>query len=122
MKVTNGGSLPNETEVPVSLTERAALQVKKIIGEEEIPSNHYLRIAVKGGGCSGLSYSLGFDERTDNDEFYSTHGLDIIVDKRHILYLSGISIDFHDGLDARGFVFNNPNATSTCGCGTSFSA
>ncbi len=122
MKVTNGGSLPKETEVPVSLTERAAMQVKKIIGEEEIPPNHYLRIAVKGGGCSGLSYSLGFDERTDNDEFYSTHGLDVIVDKRHILYLSGISIDFHDGLDARGFVFNNPNATSTCGCGTSFSA
>ncbi len=122
MEVTNGSSSPTETEIPVSLTERAARQVKKIIEEEKIPSDHILRIAVKGGGCSGLSYSLGFDGRTDNDEYYTTRGVDVIVDKRHILYLSGISVDFHDGLDARGFVFNNPNATSTCGCGTSFSA
>lgn len=122
MEVTNGSSSPTETEIPVTLTERAARQVKKIIEEEEIPSGHILRIAVKGGGCSGLSYSLGFDQRTDNDEYYTILGVDVIVDKRHILYLSGISIDFHDGLDARGFVFNNPNATSTCGCGTSFSA
>ncbi len=111
-----------ETVIPVSLTERAARQVKRILGEEQIPSSHFLRIAVKGGGCSGLSYSLGFDERTENDQFYTSNGVEMIVDKRHILYLSGISIDFHDGLDARGFVFNNPNATSTCGCGTSFSA
>jgi iron-sulfur cluster assembly protein len=122
METTNGNSLHEGTEVPVSLTERAALQVKKIMEEERIPSGHYLRIAVKGGGCSGLSYSLGFDERTGNDDFYTTQNIEVIVDKRHILYLSGISIDFHDGLDARGFVFNNPNATSTCGCGTSFSA
>ncbi|TVQ69925.1 MAG: iron-sulfur cluster assembly accessory protein [Balneolaceae bacterium] len=122
MEVTNGSSSPPKTEIPVSLTERAARQIKKIIEEEELPSGHILRIAVKGGGCSGLSYSLGFDERTDNDEYYTTQGVDVIVDKRHILYLSGISVDFHDGLDARGFVFNNPNATSTCGCGTSFSA
>jgi len=122
MEATNGSSSPAETNVPVSLTERAARQIKKIVDDEEIPSGHILRIAVKGGGCSGLSYSLGFDQRTDNDEYYTILGVDVIVDKRHILYLSGISIDFHDGLDARGFVFNNPNATSTCGCGTSFSA
>ncbi len=122
MEATNGNSPPTETEVPVTLTERAARQIKKIIEEDEIPSGHILRIAVKGGGCSGLSYTLGFDERTENDEHYTTQGVNVIVDKRHILYLSGISIDFHDGLDARGFVFNNPNATSTCGCGTSFSA
>jgi iron-sulfur cluster assembly protein len=122
MNEANGDSHPTETGIPVSLTERAARQVKRILGEEQIPSHHFLRIAVKGGGCSGLSYSLGFDERTENDECYTTNGIEVIVDKRHILYLSGISIDFHDGLDARGFVFNNPNATSTCGCGTSFSA
>ena len=122
MDFTNGASLPNETIAPVSLTERAARQVQRIIKDEQIPSHHYLRVAVKGGGCSGLSYSLGFDERNENDEVHSTNGMNIIVDKRHILYLSGISIDFHDGLDARGFVFNNPNAASTCGCGSSFSA
>jgi len=111
-----------DTKAPVELTERAAKQVIKIIEEDQIPQHHYLRIAVKGGGCSGLSYSLGFDERNDGDQLFTTNGIEVIVDKRHILYLSGISIDFHDGLDARGFVFNNPNATSTCGCGTSFSA
>ncbi len=122
MDFSNGTSHTNQTTAPVSLTERAARQVQRIIGDESIPSHHYLRVAVKGGGCSGLSYSLGFDERNDNDEIYTTNGVDLIVDKRHILYLSGISIDFHDGLDARGFVFNNPNASSTCGCGSSFSA
>ncbi len=122
MEATNSNRLPDGSQVPVSLTERAARQVKRIIEEEKIPPGQFLRIAVKGGGCSGLSYSLGFDERSGDDEFYTTQNVEVIVDKRHILYLSGISIDFHDGLDARGFVFNNPNATSTCGCGTSFSA
>lgn len=122
METTTGNTRSAGTIAPVSLTERAARQVKRIVEEEGIPSGQYLRIAVKGGGCSGLSYSLGFDERTDNDECYATQNVEVIVDKRHILYLGGISVDFHDGLDARGFVFNNPNATSTCGCGTSFSA
>ena len=109
-------------KTPVVLTERASRQVKKIMDEGQIPAHHFLRVAVKGGGCSGLSYSLGFDDRTDSDELFESENIEVIVDKRHILYLDGISIDFHDGLDARGFVFNNPNATSTCGCGTSFSA
>lgn len=118
----NNVNATQETAVPVTLTERAAGQVKKIIKDEAIPEQQYLRVAVKGGGCSGLSYSLGFDEPTDSDEFFTTNDVEVIVDKQHVIYLSGISIDFHDGLDARGFVFNNPNATSTCGCGTSFSA
>ncbi len=122
MDLVQSVNLTEETKNPIALTDRAARQVRKIIDGEPIPSHHYLRVAVKGGGCSGLSYSLGFDERTDNDELFETEDIEVIVDKRHILYLSGISIDFHDGLDARGFVFNNPNATSTCGCGTSFSA
>lgn len=107
---------------PVALTERAAKQIKNIIKNDSVPEHHYLRIAVKGGGCSGLSYSIGFEEVTDNDVLFITNGVEVIVDKHHNHYLEGISIDFHDGLDARGFVFNNPNATSTCGCGTSFSA
>ncbi len=122
MDVVNNLDYKEETETPVVLTERAARQVNKIVKDEEIPGHHYLRIAVKGGGCSGLSYALGFDECTDSDKHFTTNGVEVIVDKRHVLYLSGITIDFHDGLDARGFVFNNPNATSTCGCGTSFSA
>lgn len=111
-----------DKQSPVNLTQRAARQVRKIIEEEHIPEDHLLRIAVEGGGCSGLSYALGFDKKTSDDEQYVTESVQVIIDKRHLLYLSGISIDFSDGLDARGFVFNNPNATSTCGCGTSFSA
>lgn len=122
MNFSNDPITSTQQESPVALTKRAARQVRKITEEESIPENQFLRIAVKGGGCSGLSYSLGFDEQTDDDQQFVTEGVEVIVDKRHILYLSGISIDFHDGLDARGFVFNNPNATSTCGCGTSFSA
>lgn len=122
MNPANDANITQEKQPPVVLTDRAAQQVQKIIREEEIPEHQQLRIAVKGGGCSGLSYALGFDESNENDEHFTTNGVDVIVDKRHILYLSGISVDFHDGLDARGFVFNNPNATSTCGCGTSFSA
>ncbi|MEX1135707.1 MAG: iron-sulfur cluster assembly accessory protein [Balneolales bacterium] len=106
----------------VNLTDRAAQQVKKVIIEDKLPDDQYLRIGVKGGGCAGMSYALGFDNKTDQDEILKTHEIQVIVDKRHILYLSGIVIDFHDGLDARGFVFENPNASSTCGCGTSFSA
>ncbi|MEX0681634.1 MAG: iron-sulfur cluster assembly accessory protein [Balneolales bacterium] len=122
MDLTNEINTGRETKAPVNLTKRACRQVKKIIKEEQIPEQHNLRIAIKGGGCSGLSYSLGFDHQTEDDEIFSIEGVNIIVDKRHLLYLSGISIDFYDGLDARGFVFDNPNATSTCGCGTSFSA
>lgn len=107
---------------PVYLTDRAARQVKKIISEDKLPDDQLLRIGVKGGGCAGMSYALGFDNKTGEDEIIESQGLQVIVDKRHILYLSGIVIDFHDGLDARGFVFENPNASSTCGCGTSFSA
>lgn len=113
---------PPSAEPPVTLSERAARQVQKIRVDESIANDQFLRIAVKGGGCSGLSYNLGFDTATSNDHRFHVHDVEIIVDKRHLLYLEGICVDFHDGLDARGFVFNNPNATSTCGCGTSFSA
>ncbi|MEX0778547.1 MAG: iron-sulfur cluster assembly accessory protein [Balneolales bacterium] len=109
-------------ESAVNLTERAAQQVRKIITEDKLPDDQYLRIGVKGGGCAGMSYALGFDKKNDEDEIIEDHGIQVIVDKRHIMYLSGILVDFHDGLDARGFVFENPNASSTCGCGTSFSA
>lgn len=79
-----------------------------------------LRIGVKGGGCSGLSYVLGFDEKGENDAIYEVDGISFIMDRSHELYLAGMQIDYENGLNNRGFAFNNPNASSTCGCGTSF--
>tara|TARA_R100001143_G_scaffold63579_2_gene72385 strand:+ start:18483 stop:18911 length:429 start_codon:yes stop_codon:yes gene_type:complete len=106
--------------VPVSLTNRAAKQIRKIRESEDLDEGLYLRVAVEGGGCSGLSYKLGFDIRTDEDELFHSQELDIIVDPKHLMYLDGIEIDYPDGLDARGFTFDNPNASESCGCGSSF--
>lgn len=105
---------------PVQLTERAARQVRKILSEEELAEDLYLRVAVEGGGCSGLSYKLGLDHKTEDDTVIESQGLEIIVDSKHMMYLEGIAIDYPDGLDARGFTFDNPNASETCGCGSSF--
>ena len=104
----------------VQLTERAAKQVRKIKQNENLDDELYLRVAVEGGGCSGLSYKLGFDIRTDEDELVDTQGLEVIVKPDHMLYLDGVVIDYPDGLDARGFTFENPNASEACGCGSSF--
>jgi len=104
----------------VSLTPRAAEQVKKIITDEELDEELYLRIAVEGGGCSGLSYKLGLDHKSEEDRIIESQGIEIIVNPRHMMYLEGIEIDYPDGLDARGFTFDNPNATESCGCGSSF--
>ena len=103
--------------LPVTLSTSAILQLQKLQGQETIKT---LRIGVKGGGCSGMTYVLSFDTATEFDEHYVFENLDIIMDKRHLLYLMNMHIDFQDGLNSRGFTFQNPNATSTCGCGTSF--
>lgn len=105
---------------PVRLTERAARQIRKIKEKENLDEHLYLRVAVEGGGCSGLSYKLGFDIRTDEDEIVKSQGMEIVVDPKHMMYLQGIEIDYPDGLDARGFTFDNPNASESCGCGSSF--
>lgn len=107
-------------ENPIILTERAAKQIRKIRENEDLDPELYLRVAVEGGGCSGLSYKLGFDIKTDDDNIYDSTGLEVIVDPKHIIYLNGITIDYPDGLDARGFTFENPNASEACGCGSSF--
>ena len=112
----------NQNGEVVGLTARAIHQIGKIRVEESIPDDNYLRIGVKGGGCSGMSYTLGFDHKTEHDLEYAIGDVKVIVDKRHALYLEGTAVDFKDGLDARGFIFMNPVATSTCGCGSSFSA
>lgn len=104
----------------VKLTERAAKQVRKIKADEHLDDELHLRVAVEGGGCSGLSYKLGFDIRTDEDEVVDTQGLEVIIKPDHMMYLDGVVIDYPDGLDARGFTFDNPNASEACGCGSSF--
>lgn len=104
----------------VKLTERAAKQVRKIKQDENLDDELYLRVAVEGGGCSGLSYKLGFDIRTDQDEVVETQGMKVVIKPDHLMYLGGVVIDYPDGLDARGFTFENPNASEACGCGSSF--
>ena len=108
--------------IPISLTDGAVDALKKIIRSENIPSDHGLRVGVKGGGCSGFSYILGFDEPQENDEVFEVKGITVFMQKSHAIYLIGMEIDWVEGLNNRGFSFNNPNATDTCGCGTSFSA
>lgn len=107
---------------PITLTAGALAEVKNIMQEKNVPAEYGLRVGVQGGGCSGMSYLLGFDKVKDSDEVYHLEGVNLIMDKKHAMYVLGMQVDFQDGLNARGFVFNNPTATSTCGCGSSFSA
>lgn len=106
----------------VMLTERAAKEVKTILEQQEMnPDATYLRVGVKGGGCSGFSYLLDLTEtQKETDEVFEQHGIKLIVDPKSLLYLNGTVIDFRDEIMGRGFVFQNPNATTTCGCGSSF--
>lgn len=107
---------------PVSITPSAIQQLTRIREEQHVADDHGLRIGVKGGGCSGFSYVLGFDLQKENDQVYDIGGLKVFMQKAHLIYLMGMEIDWHEGLNNRGFVFNNPNAEDTCGCGSSFSA
>lgn len=110
------------TETPVKLTVGALHQLRAIQAEQNIPETHGLRVGVKGGGCSGFSYILGFDEEKENDQVFFVDDLKVLMQKSHGIYLLGMEIDFVDGLNNRGFSFSNPNASDTCGCGTSFSS
>lgn len=110
------------TTAPIMLTEGAVEQLNSIRLSENIPADYCLRVGVKGGGCSGFSYVLGFDLPRDNDDTFDINGIRVVMNKAHAIYLLGMEVDFLSGLENRGFTFNNPNATSTCGCGTSFSA
>jgi len=105
---------------PVILTQGAIAQVKKVITQDGFDATQMLRVGVKGGGCSGMTYILGFDHKQENDYEFEIEDISCIMNKAHDIYLSGMQVDWQDGLNNRGFVFKNPNASTTCGCGTSF--
>jgi iron-sulfur cluster assembly protein len=105
---------------PVQFTPGARKELTRLMNEPGFDTTKFLRIGVKGGGCSGMSYVLGFDDKEAADETYEIEGLRFIMNKSHSLYLMGMEIEWQDGLNARGFSFSNPNASKTCGCGTSF--
>lgn len=113
-----------ETIHGILLTETAAREIKTIIQQQELDAAKVrLRVGVKGGGCSGFSYVLDLTEtQKDSDEEFEQHGVKIVCDPKSLLYLNGTQIDFKDEIMGRGFVFQNPNATSSCGCGSSFTA
>ena len=106
----------------IELTESAADEVKQICTKEKLElENVYLRLGVKGGGCSGFNYLLDLTEDTVEDDWaFDQHGISVVCDQKSYLYLNGASIDFKREMMASGFVFNNPNANTTCGCGSSF--
>lgn len=108
----------------VIISEKAASEIQRVMSDQKHPDNTVLRIGVAGGGCSGYQYSLGFDTQTDpaKDHINEQHGVTVAVDKRSFLFLDGTTVDFYEGLDKRGFTFDNPNAVKSCGCGSSFSA
>jgi iron-sulfur cluster assembly accessory protein len=111
----------------ITVTEKAASEVKRIIHEQlngdGTEKKIYLRVSVKGGGCSGFQNKLDLDEKINEktDEVYEFHGVPIVVDKRSLMYLADAEVDFHDDLNRRGFSVSNPNAKGTCGCGSSYS-
>ncbi len=105
-----------------TLTDKAKLQLDKLMLEANCNSEHFLRVSVKGGGCSGLSYDLDFDNQLQEGDYEDNdQNLKLVIDKKSMLYLLGTELDFSDGLNGKGFQFVNPNASRTCGCGESFS-
>lgn len=113
-------SFDTVTTAPVTFTENAVKELKKLMDQQELSADTGVRVGVKGGGCSGMTYVLGFDMKQEGDEEFNYQGIPMFMNKSHALYLIGMEVDYQDGLNARGFTFKNPNATATCGCGTSF--
>jgi len=117
---------PTAVAVPIMhdeirLTEKAVAQVRRLMAQENIPETHGLRVSVKGGGCSGLSYVLGFDaDPKETDKVMEMYGMRVFLDPKSLFHISGTVLDFSDGLNGKGFIFQNPKAARTCGCGSSF--
>lgn len=112
-----------ETIASISVTDKAAREVRRVMEEKQLGDESGLRLGVKGGGCSGFSYVMNLEPRpARGDEIFESAGLRLFVDPKSYLYLEGTEVDFNDDLNARGFVFKNPNSSGSCGCGASFSA
>ncbi len=106
----------------VAISDRAVAEVRRIIADQSLPENTALRVGVKGGGCSGFSYTLGFDDSVNEvDQINEVDGVKVVCDPKSFLYLNGTMVDFEESLMGRGFKFTNPNAAKSCGCGESFS-
>ncbi len=106
---------------PVNFTEGAVKELLKLKSQQEFTDEFGLRVGVEGGGCAGMNYVLGFDQKKEGDQEFLIDGIKVYMHKAHQMYLLGMQVDWQDGLNSRGFTFSNPNAESTCGCGTSFS-
>jgi iron-sulfur cluster assembly protein len=108
----------------IKITQKAVSEIKRIQSNDPTAGGAMLRVMVVGGGCSGMSYKLGFDDKpiATTDKIFEKEGVKVVCDAKSFLYLTGTELDFSDGLNGTGFVFNNPNAKRTCGCGNSFSA
>jgi iron-sulfur cluster assembly accessory protein len=112
--------MPATIVSPVIFTSNAIAEIKRLIQQEGFDNATILRVGVKGGGCSGMTYILGFDEKQASDDLFEIDGIPFIMNPAHAIYLTGMEIDWNGGLNARGFTFSNPNASKTCGCGSSF--
>lgn len=105
----------------VEITDKAIQQIEAIFSNDEKNNGKGLRLGVVGGGCSGLSYKIDFDLKKEKDNVFKYENFEVYIDPKSSIYLKGVVLDFKDGLSGKGFVFSNPNATNTCGCGESFS-
>src|SRR5688500_12502042 len=106
----------------ITVSENAKQHAIRLMQEEKRPEGSFIRVGVEGGGCSGLSYMLEFDNQLrEGDQLFEDKGIKVVVDRKSFLYLVGTELEYTGGLNGKGFVFNNPNASRTCGCGESFS-
>ena len=116
------GQVDNENTPPaaITLTEAAATKIAELVGDDPESADQALRVAVRGGGCSGFQYALAFDTKTDEDHVFEDRGVSVIVDKVSMQFVFGSEVDYVEGLTGAGFQVNNPNVVAACGCGSSF--
>lgn len=105
----------------IQISQSATEHIKELRAKEQVPDEKALRISIKQGGCSGFSYRLDFDEeKSEQDKFFNLNGIPLVVEGKSLLYIMGMTLDYEGGLNGKGFIFSNPNAKDTCGCGVSF--
>jgi iron-sulfur cluster assembly protein len=110
----------NSPDSAITLTDNAATKIGELLADKEDASEQALRVAVRGGGCSGFQYSLAFDNKRDDDHVFEHKGVSVVVDKVSMQFVFGSEVDYVDGLQGAGFAVNNPNVVAACGCGSSF--